>query len=119
MVPIPMLVVNEDICRNVWEYSSKQKCVNDVWRGDIVLVLQYINTLTVIPVMVIMRDGYSLCASKFFFFFFFSLIIAIFYLLLFIFILNFISLKFKYKYIYIYIYIYFFFKKIKNYLTHI
>ncbi|KAG4087752.1 hypothetical protein H8356DRAFT_1328459 [Neocallimastix lanati (nom. inval.)] len=32
-----------DICRNVREYSSKQKeMCNDVWRGDAVLVCQYI-----------------------------------------------------------------------------
>ena len=41
MVPIPILVVNGDICRNVREYSPKQTC-NDIWRGDAVLVCQYI-----------------------------------------------------------------------------
>jgi len=42
MVPIPMLMVNGDICRNVREYSPQAEMCNDVWRGDAVLVCQCI-----------------------------------------------------------------------------
>jgi hypothetical protein len=49
MVPIPMLVVNGDICKNVREHSLKQRSISH---------------LTVIFAMSIMGDEYSLRVSK-------------------------------------------------------
>jgi len=67
MIPIPMLIVNGDICKNVREYNPRQICVTTCGGGDAVIVCHAsVSHLTVISVMVIMGDGYTLCVSKLF-----------------------------------------------------
>jgi len=82
MVPIPMLVVNGDICKNVREHSLKQRSISH---------------LTVIFAMSIMGDEYSLRVSKILF-----LMVMLYVILMYIW--NFVLISNMYIYIYIYIY---------------